>query len=161
MLELTSQANGMGIAFSDIFVASGSAGTQAGMLLGARSMDDEVLIHGVGVAASAKDLPAKIGEIMEGARQFGFRTVVPSDQILMKTEHIGEGYGIATQSCLSAIRLVARTEGILLDPVYTGKAMACFIDEVRSGKYRQDQNVLFWHTGGSSGLFGDEKHFQA
>jgi L-cysteate sulfo-lyase len=161
MVELTAQANSMGVAFSDIFVASGSGGTQAGMLLGARSMDDGVIIHGVGVAESATELPAKIIEIMEGAKQFGFSTCVDPADVLMHKEQIGAGYGIPTSSCKEAIRLLARTEGILLDQVYTGKAMAYFIDDVRSGKYRKDQNVLFWHTGGSSGLFGDEEHFQA
>ena len=75
------------------------------------------------------------------------------DDIVVTDEYVGDRYGVPTPACLDAIRLVARTEGILLDPVYTGKAMAGLIDMVRDGQFAPDQTVVFWHTGGQPALF--------
>ena len=73
---------------------------------------------------------------------------------------MGEGYGIPTQGTIEAIRMLAQLEGILLDPVYSGKGMAGLIDLIRKGVYRRGQNVVFVHTGGSAGLFGYTIRFQ-
>jgi 1-aminocyclopropane-1-carboxylate deaminase/D-cysteine desulfhydrase-like pyridoxal-dependent ACC family enzyme len=75
------------------------------------------------------------------------------DDIVVTDDYVGERYGVPTPGCLDAIRLAARTEGILLDPVYTGKAMAGLIDMVRRGQFAPDQTVIFWHTGGQPALF--------
>ena len=75
--------------------------------------------------------------------------------------YVGPGYGIMTPECRAAIRLAGETEGLLLDPVYTGKAFAGLVDLARKGTWRQDENVVFWHTGGLPALFGYEKELLA
>ncbi|HJL51165.1 MAG TPA: pyridoxal-phosphate dependent enzyme, partial [Arenicellales bacterium] len=80
--------------------------------------------------------------------------------VVANADYVGEGYGIPTQGTIEAIRMLARLEGILLDPVYSGKGMAGLIDLIRKGVYRRGQNVVFVHTGGSAGLFGYTTRFQ-
>ena len=78
--------------------------------------------------------------------------IAPQD-ILVNADYLGAGYGILGQSEIEAIRLFARTEGLLLDPVYTGRAAAGLVDLVRKGFFKSDETVLFWHTGGTPALF--------
>ena len=83
-----------------------------------------------------------------------------SDKIEVNMDYIGEGYAIPTKECIEAIKLVAQKEGIFLDPVYTGKAMAGLIDLVKKGRFKRDDNVVFIHTGGDTALFGYNSVFQ-
>jgi L-cysteate sulfo-lyase len=75
-------------------------------------------------------------------------------------DHVGPGYGLPTPGMVEAVTLAARTEGLLLDPVYTGKGLAGLIDRVRKGHFRKDENVVFLHTGGSAALFGYPRDFE-
>ena len=84
----------------------------------------------------------------------GCSTAVTRAHVAVNADYVGEGYGLPTQGTIEAIRMLARFEGILLDPVYSGKGMAGLIDLIRKGVYRRGQNVVFVHTGGSAGLFG-------
>jgi 1-aminocyclopropane-1-carboxylate deaminase/D-cysteine desulfhydrase-like pyridoxal-dependent ACC family enzyme len=86
-------------------------------------------------------------------------TRIEDDDLLTDQEFIGEGYGIPTTACIDAINMVAECEGILLDPVYTGKAMACLIDHVRRGSLDPSSTVVFLHTGGAPGLFAHANAF--
>jgi len=90
----------------------------------------------------------------------GCSTAVNREHVVANADYVGEGYGIPTQGTIEAIRMLARLEGILLDPVYSGKGMAGLIDLIRKGVYRRGQNVVFVHTGGSAGLFGYTNRFQ-
>jgi D-cysteine desulfhydrase family pyridoxal phosphate-dependent enzyme len=161
MYELIGQANDLRIAVTDVYVASGSAGTQGGLVLGSRLMGGTVGVRGVGVSASVATLPERVAAIANGAaRLLGTPVTVLPEEVTAYDQYVGAGYGIPTQTCLEAIRLVARTEGIILDPVYTGKAMAGFLDRVRGNMYAEGECVVFWHTGGTPALFAQEEHFQ-
>ena len=81
------------------------------------------------------------------------------ERVVVKTEYVGPGYGEPTEGMIEAVRLTARMEGVLLDPVYTGKTMAGLIDLVRQGFFRPTQSVVFWHTGGTPALFPYEPLF--
>jgi L-cysteate sulfo-lyase len=153
--ELLSQAQAAGIRVDQIVHATGSAGTQAGLVAGLRAYGSAISVLGISVRwprerqqSAVISLAREVAELLESSSTLSSHDVVVTDA------YVGAGYGVATDDILSAITLVARTEGILLDPVYTGKAMAGLIDLVRHGRFSSDENVVFLHTGGSAGLFG-------
>ncbi|MGL5513569.1 MAG: pyridoxal-phosphate dependent enzyme, partial [Sporomusa sp.] len=90
----------------------------------------------------------------------GVKSHLPKEVVICNDEYLGEGYSLPTPEMVEAVKLVARTEGILLDPVYTGKAMAGLIDLTRKGFFKRGQNVLFLHTGGSPALFNSSMLFE-
>ena len=153
-LELLGQLEAAGEIPSRLYVAAGSRGTVAGLVLGAKLAG--VAYRVVGIAVSGGD-PEKTDRAAALAREAAALLGTDTDvrPVEFETDHdqIGPGYGIATPACLEAIRLVARTEGILLDPVYTGKAMAGLIADVRRGVMGPSETVVFLHTGGLPGLF--------
>ncbi|HSW09404.1 MAG TPA: D-cysteine desulfhydrase family protein [Bacillota bacterium] len=135
-----------------VFVASGSGGTQAGLIAGTIGVSRPPLIHGVSVSRTLDMLVPRVSQLAaETAVRLGL-TPPPADRVLVYDGYIGPGYAMMTEACRDAIRLVARTEGILLDPVYTGKAMAGLIDLIRAGRFARDETVVFWHTGGVPAL---------
>ena len=95
------------------------------------------------------------------AERVGCPGVVDRSDVVANSDYVGEGYGIPNEGTIEAIRMMARLEGILLDPVYSGKGMAGLIDLVRIGHFKRGQNVVFLHTGGSVGLFGYTDFFEA
>ncbi len=124
-----------------LYVAAGSCGTVAGLVAGALLADAPYRVHGVAVSGGDPEKTIRASAIvLEAAERVGTPlSVGPED---FETDHaqIGPGYGLATPACLEAIRLAARTEGILLDPVYTGKAMAGLIADIRVGEDRADRD---------------------
>lgn len=158
MVELLTQADSMGLKVNYVIHAAGSGGTQAGLILACKALKSRIGIMGIGVEPDDGRLAHKTVEIANGAaRLLGIKVNVdPSDVTVIK-DYVGEGYGILTSEALDAIRLVAQTEGILLDPVYTGKAMAGLIDMIRQKKFEKDDNVIFIHTGGTPALFPYKK----
>ncbi len=146
--EMAAQADSMGVTVDRVFVADGSGGTHAGLLAG---LGAEVGVVGVDVG-TRPDLddyvPARAAEVAGAAAVSGRlgSTVVDHD-------HFGAGYGRLTAGCIEALRMTARLEGLILDPVYTGKAMAALIGWVRDGRIAADEQVVFWHTGGAPALF--------
>ncbi|MBD0273592.1 MAG: pyridoxal-phosphate dependent enzyme, partial [Acetobacteraceae bacterium] len=88
------------------------------------------------------------------AEHLGLPGIVRAEHVVANCDYVGQGYGIPTQAMVDALRLVAETEGILLDPVYSGKGMAGLLDLIRQGFFPKDANVVFLHTGGQAGLFG-------
>ena len=137
-----------------LVVAVGASCTQAGLLVGARLHDAPYRIVGVTVSRPADECRERIaGFAREAARLVGHPLELGPEEITVRDGFIGRGYGVPTQEGIEAIRLVARTEGLFLDPTYTAKAMAGLIDEIRSGGIRRDEIVVFLHTGGEPGLF--------
>ncbi|MEW6229896.1 MAG: pyridoxal-phosphate dependent enzyme, partial [Bacillota bacterium] len=111
-------------------------------------------VTGVSVNISAATLRRKIRDVAERAAQLAnLKIPLALDDVRVTDTFVGPGYGVATPEALEAVRLVAKTEGVLLDPVYTGKAMAALIASVRSGKIPSNSTVLFVHTGGIPNLF--------
>jgi D-cysteine desulfhydrase family pyridoxal phosphate-dependent enzyme len=152
--EIVVQASELGVRFDRVFCASGSGGTQAGLILGALAFSAPWSVAGVSVSRGAEQLKARVCEVAaQGAARLGLGVEVKPQDVVIYDQYVGEGYGKLTEGCAEAIRLLARTEGVFLDPVYTGKAMACLIDLVRRGAVGAEETVLFTHTGGTPALF--------
>lgn len=153
-LELLDQLNGRGIRADAIVHASTSGGTQAGLYTAMKVTQSGICVHGVSVGPRREVVAGRVrGLAGELSALLGLDWRPHPDDIVVWDDYVGEQYAVPTPACLDAIRLAARTEGILLDPVYTGKAMAGLIDMVRSGRFAPDQTVVFWHTGGQPALF--------
>lgn len=158
MAEVKQQAQAFGIRFDRIFVASGSGGTQAGLVGGLHRSGLDAKIQGISVSASEAELTAKLAGILaELDPLLGGST--PVSLIHTDARQVGAAYGQPTDAMREAVRVVARHEGVLLDPVYTGKAMAGLFAAIRGGEVGPDETVLFWHTGGSQGLFAYQSEF--
>jgi L-cysteate sulfo-lyase len=156
--ELHGQLQARAIHLDRIVFASGSAGTQAGILVGVKALGMETRVEGIDVgtigAAAASGLRAEIGGLASAtAAHLGLDLEIVEDDVILYSAYGAPGYANITDAEREAIGLLARTEGILVDPVYTGRALAGLIDLVRTGVYRDGENVLFWHTGGVAGLF--------
>ncbi|AEG93831.1 D-cysteine desulfhydrase [Ramlibacter tataouinensis] len=154
-LELAEQAYGLGLDIHTLVHATGSAGTQAGLVAGMEGARTQIPVLGIGVRAPR---PAQEDRVYSLAQQtaelIGVPGAVARDKVVANCDYVGKGYGLPTDSMAEAVALVARTEGILLDPVYSGKGMAGLIDLVRKGHFRKGQDVVFLHTGGSVALYG-------
>ncbi|MEW6568822.1 MAG: D-cysteine desulfhydrase family protein [Chloroflexota bacterium] len=143
-----------GEAFDRIVVASSSGGTQAGLVAGARLHGYGGRISGISVDQVASVLRARVASLAgETAVVLGQRLEVVAEEVEVFDEYLGGGYGVMGEAEREAIALFARHEGILLDPVYTGRAAAGMIDLIRRGVVRSEERVLFWHTGGTPALF--------
>ncbi len=153
-LELVTQANDLGLRIDRVVLASGSAGTQAGLVAGFETMRANIGVLGVSVSSARADLEAKAHLLAEAtAARLGLEGGIARERVEANDGYVGEGYGIPTAGMAEAVLLLAREEGIFLDPVYSGKAMAGLIDLIRRGTFRADENVVFLHTGGQAGLF--------
>jgi len=153
-LELVSQLFTMGGAPSRLYYASGSRGTQAGLALGARLYSAPYRLCGIAVSGGEPEKTERAMRIAnEAAARLGVSCRVTAEELLTDQGYIGSGYGIPTPGCLEAITLLARQEGLFLDPVYTAKAMAGLIDHIRRGEIDPAETVVFLHTGGSPALF--------
>jgi L-cysteate sulfo-lyase len=154
-LELAGQANNAGLAIDCLVTATGSAGTQAGLVAGMEGGRTGIPVLGIGVRAPKLAQEEKVFQLaVQTAELLGVAGAVRREAVVANCDYVGEGYGVPTPGMIEAVTLVARTEGILLDPVYSGKAMAGLIDLVRRGELRKGQNVVFLHTGGAVGLYG-------
>jgi D-cysteine desulfhydrase family pyridoxal phosphate-dependent enzyme len=131
-----------------IVVADGSGGTHAGLLAG---LDGSIRVLGVDVG-TRPDLDDRVPELA-AATAAALDRPAPRGEVHIDHTRFGAGYGKPTPECLEAIRTAARLEGLILDPVYTGKAMAGLIGWIREGRFTEHQSVLFWHTGGAPALF--------
>jgi D-cysteine desulfhydrase family pyridoxal phosphate-dependent enzyme len=153
-LELLDQLNGRGIRADAIVHASSSGGTQAGLYVATKVTQSGIRVIGVSPGPSRETVTGRVlGLTEELIDLLGLDWRPHPDDIVATDEYAGEPAGEPAAACLDAIRLVARTEGILLDPIYTGRAMAGLIDMVRRGQFAPDQTVVFWHTGGQPALF--------
>lgn len=135
-----------------VFHASGSGGTQAGLMLGAHRASRPVQVRGISVLSRRDVLADKVSELVqEGARMLSLDAPLPMP--IIDDQFIGSGYGIPNADVVDTLSLVARTEGVFLDPVYTGKAFSGLIAALRSGAVPREESVVFVHTGGMPGLF--------
>ncbi|MCR4397893.1 MAG: D-cysteine desulfhydrase family protein [Firmicutes bacterium] len=159
-VELVEQAVQMGIDMDQVFIAAGSGGTMAGLVLGLKVLAPGTVVRGISVSRPADALKCRVsGLAQETARLVGLPVRIEPDEIHVDDSFIGEGYGIPTTDGLDAIRLTAACEGIVLDPVYTGKAMAGLVDYARRGLIGPRETVVFVHTGGTPGVFAFEDRF--
>lgn len=139
-----------------IVVASSSGGTQAGLVLGAHRAAWNGKVLGISIDEPEKELQQVVARYAgEAAERLGDPWRPEPGDILVNDGYLGEGYGIMGKAEREAIALVARTEGLLLDPVYTGRATAGMIDLIRKGYFAAQSRILFWHTGGAPALFAD------
>lgn len=140
--------------------ATGSAGTQAGLVAGLWGSRVTIPVLGISVRSSTAEQRKKVHELAtETLRHLGVDDDLPDDVVEVDDRFVGAGYGVPTEQMRAAIELVARTEGILLDPVYSGKAMAGLLTLIGEGRFSADDNVVFVHTGGAAALFGYRSAF--
>ncbi len=159
-LELVTQANDLGLRIDHVVHATGSAGTQAGLVAGLRGINAGVPLLGIGVRAPRDKQEENVYRLAAAtAALCGCEGAVRREDVVANCDYVGTGYGFSTPGSIEAIQMLARLEGILLDPVYSGKGMAGLIDLVRKGRFQRGQNVVFIHTGGSVGLFGYVRDF--
>ena len=159
--EILHQSFELGVDFKAVAVCSGSAGTHAGLLVGMQGARAGIPVHGISNSRhSPEQLPKVHALANDCAALLGIDPIDP-DAVIIQDEHIGAGYSIPTPEMVEAVHMLARLEGILLDPVYTGKAMAGLIDNVRTGLYGKREDVLFVHTGGMPSLFAFQDDLRA
>jgi len=135
--------------------ATGSAGTQAGLIVGLKALNAQLPLLGIGVRAAREVQEANVFRLAQAVEEkLGTVGVVSREDVVANCDYIGQGYGIPAESTLEAIDIFARTEAVLLDPVYSGKGAAGLIDLVRKGHFTKGQRIVFLHTGGAIGLTG-------
>ncbi|MGN2390816.1 D-cysteine desulfhydrase family protein [Pelomicrobium sp. G1] len=153
-VELLAQARAQGVHLDRVVLASGSGGSHAGLVAGFHVMGAAVRVTGIAVRASASEQRPLVTRLAaQAAGALGSESAPPDEAVEVTDAYLGAGYGEPTQPMKEALALAAGTEGLLLDPVYTGKAMAGLVDLARKGGIGRDETVAFLHTGGLPGLF--------
>ncbi|MGH6901398.1 MAG: D-cysteine desulfhydrase family protein, partial [Geminicoccaceae bacterium] len=156
-LELLTQANAIGLRIDGVVHGTGSTGTQSGLVCGFEGANSGIDVLGVCVSRpAAAQIDAVYRTASATAEHVGIKGGLDRGRVMANGDYVGPGYGIPTAGTVEAIRLAARHEGLLLDPVYTGKAMAGLIDLCRQGFFTPEQNIVFLHTGGAAALFAYE-----
>lgn len=152
--EMLQQLFDMNLNIDHVVVPSGSAGTHAGMVTGLFGNNAQIPITGINVSRP-KELQEKIVHDLTvlTAAKVGVEQEIPEDSVTCFDDYVGPGYSLPTDGMIEAVKLLASTEAILLDPVYSGKTMAGCIDLVRKGYFEGCENILFLHTGGSPALY--------
>ena len=142
----------------DYFVfGTSSGGTHAGLVLGSRIFGYRGKVLGISIDESESWLKARVSSLASDASELlGPRIEFKPDEVIANDSYCQAGYGVLTRAEIDAVRLFARTEGLLLDPVYTGRAAAGLIDLVHQGFFRKSESLLFWNTGGQPALFADK-----
>ncbi|GKW07061.1 MULTISPECIES: D-cysteine desulfhydrase [Pectobacterium] len=159
--ELLFQSSQQRLRIDHIVHATGSTGTQAGLVTGLVATNSQIPLLGISVRAPKAKQEENVYALAQRTWQLlGIPGELPRSAVQVNSDYVGKGYGIPTEGTLEALRLLAQLEGILLDPVYSGKGMAGLIDLIRQGHFRADENIVFIHTGGSAGLFGYRQLFE-
>jgi L-cysteate sulfo-lyase len=159
-LELTHQINDMGLNATHLVLATGSSGTHAGLIAGLKILNSPLKVVGFGVRAPKEKQEQMVYDLAcKTASMLGYQDVVKREDVFADCNYVGEGYGLPTQPMVEAVKMLAQTEGLLFDPVYTGKGLSGLIDWVRRGRFTKDDTVIFLHTGGSAALFGYPETF--
>ena len=160
--ELMQQADEMGLRIDRIVTATGSAGTHAGLLVGLEGINAQVPVLGIGVRLPRDRQEESVHRLAQDTAQYvGMGAGVPRQAVVANCDYVGAGYGIPTEGMREAVQMLAQQEGILLDPVYSGKAMAGMIDLIRKRVLARNETVVFLHTGGAVGLFGYTSFMEA
>ena len=150
--EIVTQAFDMGVPFNRIVVASGSAGTHAGILAGLAALNAGIPVIGINVRRPRAEQEGNVHKLALATSALLGTPAPTREDVVALDDWVGPGYSLPTADMVAAVRLLAASEGILLDPVYSGKAMAGLIGLVRSGQFAPDERLLFIHTGGSPSL---------
>ncbi len=153
LFELVEQAVELQVKPSAIVSASGSGGTQAGLVLATEALGRPFEVHGISVRADSNVLAARVAGLANDGAALVDGPTVAAEDVIVHDAYVGPGYGELTDASLEAIQLAARMEGLVLDPVYTGKAMSGLIGEIRAGRWGPEETVIFVHTGGSPAVF--------
>ncbi|TWH47526.1 D-cysteine desulfhydrase [Sporomusa sp. KB1] len=152
--EILAQTFEKSIKIDHVVCTSGSGGTHAGLVTGFYGSNSHIPVIGINVGKSKAIQESVVFDLVQQtAKRLEIRDEIPRETVVCFDKYVGSGYSLPTPEMVEAVKLVARTEGILLDPVYTGKAMAGLIDLIRQGYFKSDENVLFVHTGGSPALY--------
>ena len=153
--ELIVQSTEMGHAFDHIVHATGSAGTQAGLIVGLKALNAQIPLLGIGVRAPKLKQEENVFKLAEDtAKKIGCPGIVSEEDVIANCDYVGPGYGLPAESTLEAIDIFARLEGILLDPVYSGKGAAGLLDLIRKKHFKRGDRIIFIHTGGAIALAG-------
>ena len=159
--ELLQQCTAMQLETKLVVLSTGSAGTHAGMVAGFHALGCEIPILGISVRQPEKTQVENVYNLaMKTAAQLTDKPL-PRERVIVDDGYVGEGYGIPTETMVQATNMLAQNEGILLDPVYSGKGMAGLIGQIQSGQISKDGDVIFLHTGGSVSLFAYEDQFSS
>ena len=159
--EIMAQLFDQGLEIDCIVTPSGSAGTHAGLAVGLRASNNPVPIVGISVNKDKETQENNVYKLVEKTKDFlQVESEIDKSVINVYDNYVGPGYSLPTEKMVEAIEMLAQQEGILLDPVYTGKVMAGFIDLIRQGYFKKGQKVLFLHTGGSPALYDYTSLFQ-
>lgn len=158
-MEITQQANLQGVAVDRLVVGAGSGGTQAGLLAGLHAINSTIGVTGIAVSPKPDHAALVHAVACASLAHLGVAAPFAPERVQVETGYLGEGYGQITEGVVEAIELAARFEGLLLDPVYTGKALSGLIGLIRAGRFARSEIVVFMHTGGLPGLFAYREDF--
>ncbi len=154
VMEMLEQAEAQSIEFTHIVHASGSGGTQAGLVVGAKALSKGLRVIGISVSELREPYEKEVLKISQDTtKALGLELEISERDILIFDEYIKEGYGVVNKEVSEAMRLMAIKEAIFLDPVYTGKAMVGLLDLIRRGYLKKEDRVVFFHTGGTAAIF--------
>jgi L-cysteate sulfo-lyase len=155
MEELLGQCAHRDLRFDHIVFASSSAGTQSGLAVGARALGYEGRILGISVDQPADVLRRALADLATATvEHLGLDIAFAPEDFDVNDDYLGGGYGVVGDLEREALRTMASAEGIILDPVYTGRALGGLLDLIKRGAFHPGERVLFWHTGGTAGVFG-------
>lgn len=153
--ELVEQAAATGLKIDALVHATGSSGTQAGLVVGLAALQSDIHLLGIGVRAPQEKQEGMVYDLaVRTAEHMGTSIEIARESVRANCNYVGDGYGIPTDGMVAALKLLARTEGLLFDPVYSGKGLDGLIDQIRQGAFNHMENIVFLHTGGSAALFG-------
>ena len=154
-IELLNQANDRSLRIDHLLHATGSSGTQAGLVLGMQATNSGIPVYGINVSRPGREQEAMVLDLARRTAVYmGLKDDrVKKEAVIANGDYVGDGYGLPTMAMTEAVKMVAQYEGILLDPVYSGKGFSGLIDLIRKGHFKKGENVVFLHTGGSTSLF--------
>jgi D-cysteine desulfhydrase family pyridoxal phosphate-dependent enzyme len=159
-LELYEQTMAEKIKIDSVIIATGSGSTQAGLIIGAKLLSPWTRIVGICVSEDKETMRKYVKNIIEHTLSaINIKEKIEDKEIIVFDDYLKEGYGVLNQEVAQAIAFLAREEGIFLDPVYTGKAMAGMLDLIKNGYFREGENIVFLHTGGTPALFPYREKF--
>ena len=157
-LEMKAQEFKKDLNFKNIFHATGTGGTLAGLTAANKFLDDDIKVQGINVSHKDESYLKEVADLSAAALNLlGINFKFKSGDILVDNNYVGEGYEIPSTRANRAVKIFAENEGIFLDPVYTGKAAAGLIDYLEKEKIEKNSDILFWHTGGTNALFAEKK----
>lgn len=153
--ELVEQAAETGLTIDALVHATGSSGTQAGLVAGLAAIKSDIDLLGIGVRAPQEKQEQMVFDLaVKTAAYLNTGVTIAREAVRANCDYVGPGYGLPTEGMRKAVRLLAETEGLLFDPVYSGKGLDGLIDLLGKGRFKGMENVVFLHTGGSAALFG-------